>query len=178
MTFYDEQSEPEAPGPRLSFDLKIESFNTSRFYDDVVNRAVEQMLGASWSPQKLAKDVQAAVQDKVLERLDAVLGDAVTTMLSKPIQQFDTFGEPVGKPISVEDIVRNGATGFLTEHVDRDGKPNRNSYGDKKTRLERLVEDSVNSSLQKEMKVEIDRVRAELINRAAEAAAAVLARIK
>ena len=100
-----------------------------------------------------------------------MIGIGASTLSTARAKAGEGFSPRYGmKPI--------GATSFLTEHVDRDGKPNRSSYGDKKTRLERIVEDSVNSSLQKEMKVEIDRVRAELINRAAEAAAAVLARIK
>ena len=174
MTYYGEQPEPEPPGPRLSFDLKVDSFDTSRFYEDVVNRAVENFVGSAWSPTELGRRVQAAVSEKVTERLNVVLEEAVAALLSKPIQKFDTLGNPVGVPTAVEDIIRDGATLFLSETVDRQGRATRDAYGDTKTRLAHIVEEKIVAGLRKEMEAEASKVRAELIRRASDAAAAVL----
>lgn len=177
MNDYMEQPEPEQPGPRMSFDIRVESFDTSRFYADIVDRAVERMLGQSWQPSQIAKTVQGAVSAEVARRLDGILEEAVAGLLSKPIQKFDTFGSPVGDPISVESLIRDGATAFLTETVDSQGRASRDAFGDKKTRLARIVENAVITGLRKDMEQEAGRVREQLVKHASDAAAAVLTEI-
>lgn len=178
MSYYEQEPPHSEPGPQAEFTVEVKSFDTSTFYTDIVNAAVERLLGASWSSSKLQRDIEARVQAKVDERLNAAVSEAVSSLLTKPIQKFDTYGHPVGEARSIEEIVRNGAETFLTETVDSNGRPTRDSYGTKHSRLEWLVQQNVVHGLSKEMKTEADKVRAALVQRASEAAAAVLAGVK
>ena len=172
---YEPEYAPASPGPKASFTVKVDSFDTTTFYDDVVRAAVEQVTGRGWSDSQLVKDIKTATQQKVTARLEAVIDAALADLLAEPIQKFDTFGNAVGAPISVEEIVRNGATTFLTENVDSEGRATRESYGTKYSRLEWLVQRHVIHGLAKEMQAEATKVKAELVSRASAAAAAVLA---
>ena len=178
MSYYEQEPPFSEPGPQAEFTVEVKSFDTSTFYADIVNAAVERLVGTSWSPAKLQKDIQARVQEKVDERLNAAVADAVSSLLTKPIQKFDTFGNPVGEARTIEGIVRDGAETFLTETVDSSGRPARDAYGNKQTRLEWLVQQTVVSGLAKDMKTEAEKVRAALVKRASEAAGAALAGVK
>lgn len=178
MSYYEQEPPFSEPGPKATFNISVESFDTSTFYQDVVRAVVDRILGKNWSEAALEKRINEAVQDKVLERLDATIDKTVKALLTSPIQKYDTFGHPVGEPLSVETIVRNGTETYLTESVDSNGRPTRDNFGGRKTRLERIVEQNVVDGLSREIAEEAKKVRAEVVKRAQEAAAAVLAGVK
>lgn len=159
----------------MKFDVDL---NDALIQEQIVDQAVQVLLDSRYSPSELRRDIEKAVSVQVTERLNAVIGDAVAEMLSKPIQRYDTFGEPEGEPLSIESIVRNGANAYMTEKVDSNGKPTRDSFGSPKSRIERLIEEAVINGLSRDLKTEADRVKAELVKRASEAAAAIFAKIK
>lgn len=146
--------------------------------DNIVDQAVQMLLDSRYSPTELRRDIEKAVSAQVTERLNNVIGEAVADMLSKPIQRYDTFGKAKGEPLSLESIVRNGANTYMTEKVDSYGKPTRDSFGSPKSRIERLIEEAVVTGLARDMKVEAEKVRAEVVKRANAAAAEILTRIK
>jgi hypothetical protein len=165
------------PGPALELEIQVKSFDTSHVYGDVIDAIVARLIGR-YNDNALTKQITDAVQSRVLARIDAIAGDVVQDLLTKPIQKHDTFGKPIGDPISVEDIVRNGAEKLLTEMVDSEGRVSRDSYGMKHTRLEWLVQKHVVSGLTKELEPYAKAARAAVTQRATEAAAAVIAGVK
>lgn len=165
--------------PLAKFSISVETFDTSTFYTDMVNSAVQQVLGRpGYSENALQKQVREAVAVLVRERIDAAIAAEVEALVSKPIQKFDTFGNPVGAPVSVEEIVRLGAQQFLTEPVDRDGKPVRDSYTTKDSRIGWMVKKIVVQGLAKDIEEHAKAARAEVTKRAQQAAAAVIAGVK
>ena len=174
MTYYEEEFDPRQPGPKATFDVKVESFDTSTFYEDIVRAAVDRIVGSRYPESALVKQINEAASALVSKKIDAAIASAIDDLVAKPIQKFDTFGKPVGVPLSVEEIVRAGADRFLTETVDREGRVSTSSYDTKHTRLEWLIERAVLNGLAKEMKTEADKVKTELLKRAGAAAAAVL----
>lgn len=174
-----EQEPPFAePGPKASFNVSVDSFDTGTFYQDILNTVVDRILGKHWSENALERRINEAVTEKVLERLENTIGRTVDELLTKPIQKYDTFGKAVGEPLSVETIVRGGTEAFLTERVDSSGKPTRDNYSGNRTRIERLVEQHVVEGLSRDIAEEAKKVRVEVVRRAQDAAAAVLMNIK
>ena len=173
MTYYEEPKHRE-PGPKATFEVKVESFDTSTFYEDIVAAAVKQVVGPRYPEAALVKQIHEAAAAMISQRIDAAIASTIESLMTKPIQKFDTFGNPVGEALSIEDIVRNGADLLLTQRVDREGRVTSNSYDTKMTRVEWLVQQAVIANLSKEMKAEADKVKAALLQRASAAAAAVL----
>lgn len=174
------EEEPlRGPGPKATFEVKVESFDTSSFYEDVVRAAADRIVGSRYPENAIVKAIHQAAAETIEKRIDAAIASTIDKLLSDPIQKFDTFGKPVGEAMSVEEIVRAGADRLLTETVDREGRSAKNGYGTTyKTRLEWLVENAVLNNLAKDMKAEADKVRTALVQRASAAAAAVLAGVK
>ena len=175
----DEDFEPRTSGPAAKFSVSVESFDTDGFYSAMVCAAVQNITGrAGYSDNALAKQIKETALLKITERLDAALDTTLDELLARPIQAFDTFGNPVGTAVYLEEIVKNGASTFLTEPVNSDGKPARDSYGTKKSRLAWAIERQVVNGLAKMVEDEAKAVRAEVAKRAKDAVAAVLAGVK
>lgn len=175
MSYDFEEPQRCEVGPKATFSIRVESFDTSTFYEDVVRGAVDRIVGPRYPESALVKKINEAAAALVEQKINDTISTAIDDLIAKPIQKYDTFGNPVGLPISVEEIVRVGADKFLTEIVDSEGRSTTSSFGMKYTRLEWLVHRAVVNDLAKEMKEEVYKVRGELLKRASEAAAAVLA---
>lgn len=174
MSYDFEEPQSREAGPKATFNVQVQSFDTSTFYEDIVLAAVDRVVGPCYPESALVKQINEAASALVAKKIDAAISSAIDDLVAKPIQKFDTFGKPVGVPLSVEEIVRAGADRFLTELVDREGRVSTSFYDQKHTRLEWLIERAVLNGLAKEMKTEADKVKSELLKRASAAAAAVL----
>lgn len=176
---YDQEPEYRERGPLASFEVRVESFDTSHFYADVVRAATDRIVGANYPTSTLVKAVREAADAMVSARINEVLTDTISELLKKPIQRYDTFGNPVGVPLSVEDIIRNGADTVLSEQVDSSGKPTNSAYtANKKSRLEWVVQQAVVSGLERELHDAAKQVRAEVTAKATASVAALLAGVK
>jgi hypothetical protein len=160
--------------------LEVESLDTSGLYGDVVRSLAGTILArGAYSADGIQAAVLSEVDRVISAKLNEALDATIAGILSKPIQKFDVFGNAVGEPTSVEQIVEHGAGVFLHQLVDNDGKPaTGHTYGTKKTRIEWLIEKHVIQGLAKELEPHAKLARQEVTKRAAEAAAAVIAGVK
>lgn len=180
MSYGEYEDDPAPPGPPMKLRLEVESLDTSGLYGDVVSSLAKTILGrGAYSDGGIQKAVLAEVDRLISAKLTAALDETIANLLSKPIQKFDTYGNPVGEAIGVDAIVKNGAEVFLHQQVDSEGKPAQlNAYGTKQTRIEWLIQKHVVQGLAKEVEPYAKLARQEVSKRAAEAAAAVIAGVK
>lgn len=158
--------------------MKIEiEIDETRVEEQVIQELTDRLL-PGYSSDSLRTLVKKAMDQTVLERLNKVLEQQARDLLSRPIQKYDTFGNKVGEPVSIEMIIQSGANIYLTELVDSNGKPSNSQYETRKTRLQWVLERVAIDGLSKEIKAEAETLKLELQKKATAAAAQLITQIK
>lgn len=158
--------------------MKIEiQIDETRVEEHVIQEIADRLL-QGYSEAKLAQTVKKVMDTEILFRLDKVIEEHVQDMLSRPIQTYDTFGSPVGKPLSLSDVLRAGADTYLTQLVKSDGVPSNSQYDTRKTRLQWVVEKVAMEGLSKYVQNEAKSLKLELQKKATAAAAQLITQIK
>ena len=158
--------------------MKIEiQIDETRVEEHVIQEIADRLI-QTYSETQLARTVKKAMDAEVLLRLERVIEEQVQNMLSRPIQTYDTFGNPVGKPLSLSDVLRAGADTYLTQLVKSDGTPSNSQYDTRKTRLHWVVEKVAIEGLNKHIQDEAKTLKLELQRKATAAAAQLITQIK
>lgn len=158
--------------------MKIEiQIDETRVEEHVIQEIADRLL-RTYSESKLAQTVKKAMDAEILRQLDKVIEQHVESMLSRPIQTYDAFGSPVGKPLSLSDVLRSGADTYLTQLVKSDGTPSNSQYDTRKTRLHWTVEKVTIEGLNKHIQDEAKTLKLELQKKATAAAAQLITQIK
>lgn len=158
--------------------MKIEiQIDETRVEEQMIQEIADRLL-QTYSETKLTQAVKKAMDAEVLRRLDKVIEEQVQDMLSRPIQTYDTFGKPVGNPLSLSDVFRTGADTYLTQLVKSDGTPSNSQYDTRKTRLHWVVENVALEGLNKHIQDAAKTLRLELQKKATAAAAQLITQIK
>lgn len=158
--------------------MKIEiQIDETRVEEQMIQEIADRLL-QGYSETKLAQTVKKAMDAEILRRLDKVIEEQVQSMLSRPIQTYDTFGSPVGKPLSLSDVLTAGAETYLTQLVKSDGTPSNSQYDTRKTRLHWTVEKVALEGLNKHIQDTAKTLKLELQRKATAAAAQLITQIK
>lgn len=158
--------------------MKIEiQIDETRVEEQMIQEIADRLL-QGYSETKLAQTVKKAMDAEILRRLDKVIEEQVQSMLSRPIQTYDPFGSPVGKPLSLSDVLTAGAETYLTQLVKADGTPSNSQYDTRKTRLHWTVEKVALEGLNKHIQDEAKTLKLELQRKATAAAAQLITQIK
>lgn len=158
--------------------MKIEiQIDETRVEEQMIQEIADRLL-QTYSETKLTQAVKKAMDVEILHRLDKVIEEHVQDILSRPIQTYDMFGSPVGKPLSLSDVLRAGADTYLTQLVKSDGTPSNSQYDTRKTRLQWAVEKVAMEGLNKHIQDAAKTLRLELQKKATAAAAQLITQIK
>lgn len=100
--------------------------------------------------RKIDAVIEETIREIVEEKLHDVVGrladEAITGYLTAPRPRTNAWGEKTGgTPMTIADQIPEKVAGYLAEHVDRDGRPDR-SYG-KVTRLDWTISKLVTNEL-------------------------------
>lgn len=158
-------------------EIKIE-LDESHIMEQVIQEIADRLMN-QYGTAALAAVVKKAVDADIQTRLDETILVHTQNIISKPIQRFDTFGQPVGTPLSLEEIVRSGAERYLTEMTKHDGTISTSNYDtNRKPRLMWAVERVAIEGLAAHINTEAKAIKAELQKKATAAAAQLLTQIK
>ena len=158
--------------------MKIEiQIDETRVEELAIQEIADRLLN-SYSQDSLGTKVKKAMDQAILERLNEVIEEHVQDMLSRPIQTYDTFGNPTGKPLSLSDVLRAGADTYLNQLVKSDGTVSNSQYDTRKTRLHWAVERVALEGLSKYVQDEAKTLKLELQRKATAAAAQLITQIK
>lgn len=92
------------------------------FVEEVARRATLELLRRV-KPATI-EDIRKEVLASVKGTVEAECGVIVREVLASQIRRTNTYGEPIGEPISFRDHIAGLAKSFLEERVDSDGRPN------------------------------------------------------
>lgn len=134
-------------------DYEGEPYGAKTLTDLIVDAAVERLLGTN-------RDLQHEVSTKVSERINAEINkrikDEVDAAFSAPIQRRAAWGDKVGEPTTVKEIIRESLEKFLQGKASRDRYSSSGPAGN----LGELVDDATKHLMNAELKKTVDAARA------------------
>lgn len=110
---------------------------------DIVHRAADQLVDDEHLSGLVAKEVKARVDKLFIDRaeaqISAAIDEAIKGGFEREYQRVSPWGEPEGPKTSIQKELDKLVGGFWNTKVDKHGKPDSSSYGDKMTRAEYLM---------------------------------------
>lgn len=131
----------------------------------VVDRLVNRFVSGRGAWDNTVRDrVNEVTHEVIVEKITPMVTDAIAA----GVQKTNSYGEPIGEPVTMRDVIVATAKEWLE-------KPT-NDYGrDRKTRLQALLHDEVERAMKAELKATIDAAKAEVEAAVREKGAEVLA---
>lgn len=153
----------DAEGRGIEFHVSMRDY-TFRDMEALIVEAAARMIVGRHNDRDLAKQIEAKCIEQVTAKADAALASVTADIIEQPLTP--SFGDK--KPVTMRELI--GLTGreYLTERVDRDGKPyNRDSWGGStSTRMELLIskfmERRFKTEVEKATNAAISEVQAEI----------------
>lgn len=139
--------QPEGRG--IEFTVSMRDY-TQRDMEALIVEAAAALIVGRHSERQLAQIVEAKCIEQITAMADKHLGTVTTEIIDQPLTP--SFGDK--KPVTMREFI--GLTGreYLTERVDRDGKPSVGGWGHSTfTRMELLV----SQHMQRHFKQEIEK---------------------
>jgi len=139
--------------------------------DELIERIVDKALGMTadykqtgeetWSEIPFSKVVDAKITAAIgslIEKMSPIIETRIEDILEaeaqkiflNPFQRVNKFGEAVGGPTTIKDIIADSAVTYWTTIVGADGKPNP-SYGDRMERAEFYAKKVMTEHYEKEL---------------------------
>lgn len=124
--------------------------------------------------RQLADELRVAVQEEIREQVAARVEEIIAATLEEGVRKTDTWGQPVGEPVTVATLIRQETENFLTA-VSGD-------YNRRETRLQKLLREQVDRAWTKEANAAVaagkEQVMATLRAKAAEVVADTIGRLR
>jgi len=114
--------EPEQKG--MEFHVSLRDYTLHDMEDLIVEAAARMIVGRS-SSNKLAKDIEAKVIEKTTALADKALSAVAADIIDQPM--LPSFGSK--EPVTMREFIGLCGRKYLSQRVDRDGKPSTSGYG-------------------------------------------------
>lgn len=115
--------------------------------DEIIASVITKISTAAVS------DLQAKVNEKITNEITQLVGEKLNCLLedffTRPRTITDKWGDVVKTEMSVTDLLKERCDTFIDGYVDKDGNAvGANSYGEKKRRIDFIVEKHIDYKLQ------------------------------
>lgn len=138
--------EPEGRG--IEFTVSMRDY-TQRDMEALIVEAAAALIVGRHNERQLAQIVEAKCIEQITAMADKALGSITTEIIDQPLTP--RFGDK--KPVTMREFI--GLTGreYLTERVNREGKPTTSTWGssDTYTRIELLVSQCIQRAFKQEI---------------------------
>jgi hypothetical protein len=145
---------------RVNFDLPIPDV------EQVVGEIARQVLAGNYAAKNdLMKRAREALDDTINRVVAEKVESVILTMLEKPIQPTDAFGNPIGEPTTLQGALARRVTDWASDITDSDGKPTKSDgYNNSLVapRMNWMLGKIVNGELKRLVDVEVNRIIGEL----------------
>lgn len=143
--------------------------------DDILDKAAEKLLESISHEDDLAYSIKSAVTKQLVDtakgKIESLLSEAIGELIDTPFTPVDEWGEPTRKQsTTLRQMVKERATGYLAEKVDREGKTSSyNSVGSRGEWLARkAAESAIDFECKKELTAAVDVAKADIKKRVAD----------
>lgn len=134
----------------------------------VVHEAARQIMEATKAD--VAKEVRELVRKEWAAAITATVSAELERAMLAPLQRTSEWGEPVGAPTSLKEVILAEMTRQLTVH---DGRQGFGGSG-KESTVVRVIKEQVNAALTKDLQAAFNTARDAMLKAAQDAGAAAL----
>lgn len=130
--------------------------NQQRIEDAIVSEVADKIIGEEdiWNRAKRAIDDR--INKHFVEKADALIAqaieDAIKDGFDREYQRVSSWGEPTSPKTTIRKELEKLISGYWNTMVDRNGKPDASSYGNKLTRAEWVMAQMVADDFKGNMK--------------------------
>jgi uncharacterized membrane-anchored protein YjiN (DUF445 family) len=114
--------------------------------DESLDEAVKSQI-ITGVVKKISDDVIRSVkyeaEKKVQERVNELVDSTYNEFLNGTVSLTDKWGDVTKKNVSIKNLIKEQCDKWLTETVDKDGRPSRDTWGSNKTRVEYFVDQQI-----------------------------------
>lgn len=148
--------------------------NQTRIEDAVVQEVADRLI----DEDRLRNRVHAAVDQRIANHFETIANAQITAAIEAAIKggfeheycRVNSFGQPQGEPTTIGRELEKMIAGYWNTKVDKHGKPDSSSYGEKLTRAEWIMAQMVATDFSGAMKQHVanlggtlkDKLRLEL----------------
>lgn len=123
--------------------------------DEIINSIIEKISS------KINEEIAARAEEKISQNIDeqicSKVNEITTNLLKGKFDMTDKWGDVIEKDTSVLAQLKKRLDNFLEEEVDKNGQPSR--YGDKQKRLDYIINQNINYSLQNKIEEAAREIR-------------------
>lgn len=113
----------------MKFDISVEiDWLGDEAIDEVIQNKIIESVVERVSKQVMNK-VSLEASKTIESRVDDLVTKTFTDFLEKGVTVTDQWGDKIKEDIKILDLIKQKADKWLTEPVDREGRPDRNSWG-------------------------------------------------
>jgi hypothetical protein len=160
-----DDSGPESNKPEATYRLTIDGLPHSEIMKAVFERISRDTMAQLTAEHKkqIRAQIEKSVDDAVVKIVDARLEKEVNDIIDNGWQQYDLWGEPTGKRMTLRELI----TGYIMKEVDQHGRDRSDSYSDsnKRNRIYWFVEKAINGIFDKETSNLVENFRKQVRER-------------
>mgnify|MGYP000911135257 FL=1 len=124
----------EPQGQGIEFHVSMHDY-TMRDMERLIVEAAARMLLGGYGDARLRELVQEKCIEQVSAKADAVLATVTAEIIDQPV--ISALGR--GQPVTMRDFIALTGREYLTQTVDREGKPTISSYNSAGPRISQIV---------------------------------------
>ncbi|GAA0623494.1 hypothetical protein [Thalassospira tepidiphila] len=148
----------QATGDKMEFHVQMRGYTLADMEDLIIGAAARQLLGAH-NNTKLAKDIQDRCVELTRKHADEALSKVTAEIIDQPI--MPSFGSK--EPVTMREFIGLCGREYLTEWVDRSGKPSRDVYStNRMPRAAFIAQQCLEKVFEKEIKTATSMVIGEI----------------
>lgn len=114
--------------------------------DESLDEAVKKQI-INGVVKKISDDVirsaKHEAEKQVQERVNALVDSTYEEFLNGKVTLTDRYGDPIEKDVSIKELIKKRCDNWLTEKVDKEGRPNRDSWGSSQTRMQYFIDQQI-----------------------------------
>lgn len=141
----------------------------------VVEAAARQIIRSDGFDAEVRRKVERRVEEVIDERVQASVSALVDEAIKTPIQRRHPWGDEIGEPITVREIVREHVEKFFKATPSRDGYRNSGRENGVAEMIQNLTRDALGKELQDEVKAARKKVGDQIRDKALQAAVDAIA---
>jgi hypothetical protein len=132
----DISSHTQSVGQGMEFHVRMDGYTLDAMESLIVETAAKRVL-SGYGPQALDKKIQDAAIAMLSQKINQALEHVTKDMLDQPITP--KMGSSTSAPVTMREFVGLCGRDFLSQKVDRDGKPSTSGYSTVAPRIEYIV---------------------------------------
>lgn len=138
------------------------SFNVPIPHEEQITAEIARQTLARYNNRNFCNKIATEKLEAMIdEKLSSIVMPVIEALLQKPLQPTDAFDNPRGEPTTLQGILLDAVTGWASVPVNREGKPSKDTYTTRTSRLEHFVGECVNRELDSLIREEVRKLQAQ-----------------